>query len=221
MNNIFNFKKKPFVLEWKPIQMVKLNTKGINIPLTRLTSTIDLVGGIFILGEYFMKKYLNSRQAYIIIEHEDGYYLSDGNGFVLKSEELMDIGKNLIKFSKKHNEDILEYNNKRQIELYNEMTNWLGKYPKEQKEKPKGYIYIMECGGKYKIGLSKNVERRKKELNNRPFPVNIIYKSKLISDVYKIEENLHNDLKNQRIDGEWFNLNDELIEYIQTYLEEL
>ena len=166
-----------------------------------------------------MKQYLNGYNAYVIIEHKDGYYLCNGNGFMLTSEELMDIVKNLIKYAKKHNEHILEHNNKRQIELYNEMKSCFCKPSKETKEKQSGYIYIMECGGKYKIGLSKNVERRKKELNNRPFPVNIIYKSKLINDVYLIEEELHHCFKEQRINGEWFNLKENHINIIKEYLE--
>ena len=46
-------------------------------------------------------------KAYVINQTEDGFYLSDGNGFVLESEDLIEIGEGLIKFAKKHKSDIL------------------------------------------------------------------------------------------------------------------
>lgn len=162
------------------------------------------------------KRYLDRIYPYLINNCEDGYYLTDGNGFMLDSDELLDIGKNLIKFAKLHdNQDIERYNNKRRDEFYNEITSWT----KTPKEKPKGYIYIMECGGKYKIGLSKDVERRKKELDNRPFAVNIVYKSPLIEDVYDKEKELHLIHRKQKVGGEWFELNQRDIEIIKDYLE--
>lgn len=161
------------------------------------------------------KRYLNRCYPYLINYCEDGYYLTDNHGFILKSEELMDIGQNLIRFAKKHNKSILEYNKEKGNELHREIASCY----KTTKKTPKGYIYIMECGEKYKIGLSKNIERRKKELDNRPFPVNIIYKSKLIDNVYKIEEEIHSHFKEKQINGEWFDLNENDIRVIKEYLE--
>lgn len=162
------------------------------------------------------KRYLDRIYPYLINYCEDGYYLTDGNGLMLYSDELLDIGKNLIKFAKLHNnQEIERYNNKRKKEFYNQIISWV----KTPKEKPKGYIYIMECGGKYKIGLSKDVERRKKELDKRPFAVNIVYKSPLIEDIYEIEKELHYRFENKKINGEWFNIDNNDIEFIKDYLE--
>ena len=161
------------------------------------------------------KTYLSGFYPYLINCCEDGYYLTDGNGFMLESEEMLDIGKNLIKFAKKHNKDILEYNNKIRINFEKQINS----FKNSVKQKPNGYIYIMECAGKYKIGLSKNVERRKKQLNNRPFPVNIVYKSKLIEDVYLIEDEILDCFRDKKIDGEWFNLDEKDIKIIIDYLE--
>lgn len=162
------------------------------------------------------KRYLNGFYPYLINGCEDGYYLTDGNGLMLTSEEIFDIGTKLIKFSKLHNEDILQYNKKRQDELNCQMSNWKS----TPKEKPKGHIYIMECGGKYKIGVSKDIERRRKQLDNKPFPVTIIYKSPLIKNVYDIEKEIHSVYDEKRIAGEWFELNNNDIEAIKIYVEE-
>lgn len=161
--------------------------------------------------------YLDRFCAYVINPHEDGCYLSDGNGFILESDDLLDIGKNLISFAKKHKEDIIIHNKEVKAKLY----NYWNDVEKEPKLKKSGHIYIMECGGKYKIGNSKNVEKRKKQLDNRPFPVSIIYKSPVIEEVYDIETMLHDVYKAKRISGEWFDLTDEDITEIKNYLEEV
>lgn len=48
--------------------------------------------------------------AYVIEETEDGYYMADGNGFMLTADELLDIAKNITKFAKLHKKDIEECN---------------------------------------------------------------------------------------------------------------
>ena len=163
------------------------------------------------------KRYLDRVYPYLINNCEDGYYLTDGNGFMLNSDELLDIGANLIKFAKIHNNnEIEEYNQEKYQEIEDRMNDWLN----TPKRKSKSSIYIMECGGKYKIGVSKNLETRKKQLDNRPYPVNIIYKSGLIEEPYNKEQELHSAFKEKRIGGEWFELTEQDIISIKNYLEE-
>lgn len=81
------------------------------------------------------------------------------------------------------------------------------KYESYRREKPKpkkyGYIYLFKCKDKYKIDYSKNVERRFKELDNRPFELEYI--TKIYSEnAYDIEKEMHNRLKEKVIDGEWY-----------------
>ena len=161
------------------------------------------------------KEYLCKFWAYVINQHEDGYYLSDGNGYILESEDLLDIGKNLISFAKKHKEDIIRHNaiNRKELE------NYCTELKREHKPKKSGHIYIMECDGKYKIGNSKNVERRKKQLDHRPFPVQIVYKSPELKNVIDYERELHEVFENKKISGEWFNLDTMDIEIIKGNLE--
>ena len=77
----------------------------------------------------------------------------------------------------------------------------------------------MECGGKFKIGLSKNVERRKKQLDRRPFPVQIIYKSPELENVIDYERELHEVFEDKKISGEWFDLDEKDIDIIKNHLE--
>lgn len=64
----------------------------------------------------------------------------------------------------------------------------------------------MESNRKYKIGFSKDVEQRLKQLNNRPFPVRILATSGYLERPMKLEKQIHEFLEEYKIDGEWFDL---------------
>lgn len=160
------------------------------------------------------KSYLDKFTAYVINKHNDGYYLSNGNGFILESEQLLDIGENLIKFAKKHKEDIIETN---KITMANYKKEF-GAMPAKEKAKSKGYIYVLSCENKYKIGTSKNVERRIKELDKRPFPLKCEFKY-FVYDPFGVEKRLHKIFESQKINGEWFELSNEDLKFIKFILE--
>jgi predicted GIY-YIG superfamily endonuclease len=68
------------------------------------------------------------------------------------------------------------------------------------------YVYIFECNGVYKIGRSKDPERRKKQLqtgNSNDYIIRRLYKT---DNSVKLETLLHNYLVHSRINREWFNI---------------
>lgn len=66
-----------------------------------------------------------------------------------------------------------------------------------------GYVYLMACDCFHKIGYSKNVEKRREQLDVRPFPIDIIAKqySMIALDV---EREIHRMLAKYRVDNEWY-----------------
>lgn len=80
---------------------------------------------------------------------------------------------------------------------------------------------MLECGRKYKIGFSKDVERRINQLDTRPFKINLITKSKFISDAYDREQELHEYFVDQRVDGEWYEFSDHEAQYAKEIIDEL
>lgn len=76
--------------------------------------------------------------------------------------------------------------------------------------KPRPSIYIMSAGNTVKIGVSKNVEKRKKQLQTGcPEIITIEYQRER-ADAYKLEKKLHRDLCEYRTQGEWYILPDDV-----------
>jgi hypothetical protein len=78
-------------------------------------------------------------------------------------------------------------------------------YPKEA-DIEFGYVYLIKSGRYYKIGSSKNVERRSYELGIKlPENIEILHRIKT-DDPIGIESYWHNRFKDKRKKGEWFDL---------------
>lgn len=67
-------------------------------------------------------------------------------------------------------------------------------------------IYIMQSEyGDIKIGVSKNVEKRKHAIeNNRMVKITNCYKTEPCSNAYEIESTMHKRFSDEKICGEWF-----------------
>lgn len=168
----------------------------------------------------------NDYSAYIITKEEDGYIISNNMSFIMEAEQVEEVAKGLLKYARKHKKDIEMYNLKRDMEIKEELCGWNKKSVEEdranrekrKKEMKKGYVYLFECGGKYKIGYSKNVEKRIKQLDYRPYNIKLLAKSKFLSNAYEIEQELHQFWQDNRITGEWYEFEDD---YINEVIDEI
>lgn len=101
-------------------------------------------------------------------------------------------------------------------ENYSDLVSFLDKLPKkkyppeneiELTKIENGYVYLLHFGGEeYKIGCSKNVERRFREIKTQmPYDGTIIHAIET-GDPEGIEAYWHQFFKDKRLKGEWFKL---------------
>ena len=107
-------------------------------------------------------------------------------------------------------------------------TNWFELVHKHlPRDKPSrrvsktGCVYLLEGDNCYKIGLSKDAAKRTNYLS-----VKLPFETKLVciinsEDMYSLESQLHKRFESKRINGEWFNLNGEDVEYIKGLADEV
>lgn len=72
-----------------------------------------------------MKKFkLDGYHAYVITETDDGFYINNCNGFLMESEQLLELSKGLAEYASKRREEIEEFNRKRAVELEREIRGF-------------------------------------------------------------------------------------------------
>lgn len=87
------------------------------------------------------------------------------------------------------------------------VDKWLRSHCK-RRDNTEGYVYLIKCADKYKIGYTKDVDRRFKELDTRPFPCELI-ESCYSYIAFPVEQKIHELLSEKRVTGEWYSLDSE------------
>lgn len=89
--------------------------------------------------------------------------------------------------------------------------------PKKKPTYKEGYVYFLKSleDNIYKIGYSTNLNKRLDKITPKlPFEVKLAYKIKH-NKVYRLEQYLHKKFADKRLNGEWFKLDANDIEYIK------
>lgn len=132
-----------------------------------------------------------------------GWMPADHMGFIYNKSETEAMFRQFLKFYDEHNDEwIREYNRERMIE-YNSPTT----YEPEETKKKKGHIYFLRAdNGLTKIGETKDLEVRLKAINDSLLNETELLFSIESEDVRKLEGEFHEQFKNKRVKGEWFDL---------------
>lgn len=78
----------------------------------------------------------------------------------------------------------------------------------ESPENGPGFVYLVKCAEKYKIGRTDCIKRRCRELaQSIPFPVELIHSAR-VHDCRAMERFWHRRFKSKNVGGEWFELDD-------------
>lgn len=156
--------------------------------------------------------------VYLLVEDEDVATINKINGYneIICGNRVTELLNKLIKFYVNNDTESIYQQNQDFKYSYEQDLLESNKREKKSKQTP-GFVYIFECENKYKIGFTKEVNRRYKELNNRPYPIRIVF-SKYFDNALQVEQKIHNSLNDYRIDGEWYKLTPEVVVEIEDYL---
>ena len=146
-------------------------------------------------------------KVYIVSIENDGTYLCDQLGYKATREEIEALVPQVLETARKHEKDIVIHNLSLDRDYGDRLQRPMKKGPAKLKAR---YVYMFKCGDdRYKIGVSSNVERRRKELDNRPYPVSTYAVSKVpFSRAFEFETYVHDLHSGEKTDGEWFVIDD-------------
>ena len=133
------------------------------------------------------------------------------------------IEKSIRAYCKKHKMKIIQFaiivDRSKQAVYSIWLINKMGNYRKKILRR-RSSVYIMECGGFYKIGYTYNPDRRLQEIQiSNPFKVELIY-SEEMNFARKIEAQIHDEFLNKQKRGEWFELTKEDLEMVKKSIKE-
>lgn len=132
------------------------------------------------------------------------------------NSEFDELDTELIIFNHK-SKYYLYYNNKiKKLKSIDDLKQFNLPYNKDS-----NYIYIISSILGYKIGKTKNISNRGNIFNVKlPFEWDFL-QIYLVQDYNKIEHFLHQMLSNCRLNGEWFQLDSEIIKLIGIFIEQV
>lgn len=137
---------------------------------------------------------------------DDGCYiptLPNGYNELILPSKVDEIIKGLISYKKNYTDQEVQEINLKKIANVRDAWTSVQNDKTEKKKRIDGYVYLLECADKHKIGYSADVERRMKQLDTRPFPLELI--TKVYSEVaFDIEQEIHKELLDWRVEGEWY-----------------
>lgn len=142
--------------------------------------------------------------------------LVDQSGFVVTYMELLEILNAIHGFYNDVDDDaVCEYNESILSDYHNRnVVTETQLNRKLEQSKRNGYVYLINAGEFYKIGISRNVDRRITQLSTiPPFDVTLVCIIET-DDMLGLENKLHTMFSEKRVNGEWFTLSDEDVNYI-------
>lgn len=150
----------------------------------------------------------NGTPKWIVFEHEDGVWLQDNSGVIATHDIVEDLTRKMVDYAETCDAAICEHNKSVLSEIEAIGHTSIQLQSSSTSSRSKSCVYVMKCGGRYKVGVSDNVVRRTKELDNRPFKVSLVVSSQPMVHAYDAERWIHNHLNQYRLGGEWFDIVD-------------
>lgn len=180
-----------------------------SIEITNQTKAIDLINQIS--NEVYVYHWITTAKGRLNMEFSyDGLY-SVYNSIVKSYEDLPDLNKSLLG-------DALDLIGVYYYEKQQSLSNRVVERKSKKRTAKKGYVYLIKSKYGYKIGRAKKIKNRSKQFEVM-LPFNWQFVAYGIFDDYVLKEKeLHHQFDRQRINGEWFDLNQEQVESLKQIL---
>lgn len=137
--------------------------------------------------------------------------LIDNCGAILTWSEIQGILQAIEPFYNHFSDEQIELHNKNRYNIPNPQ-----KHEKEKEKNTTGYVYLLKAGKFYKIGLTKTLDERIKQLSTiPPFDLELIH-AIASYDMYTLETDLHEKFSAKRKRGEWFELTQADVDFIRS-----
>lgn len=162
---------------------------------------------------------IHRQKKYIISYDEDLPYIDNMNGCYLLKEEWEEVKENIDEFYKVYSNEVIQNSNE-EFEKYRIETMPKGFFKKTKRPNKPSNLYVVKAGDFYKIGVTSSLEGRLKTIQTgNPNKVELI-KSFYIYNCSEMERNLHKKFNEFRQIGEWFDLSQNDLVFIDKYLKE-
>ena len=170
------------------------------------------------------KAFVNTVLFFEFDEESGGIYVTDQGGFIPTREEMEDLNEWLQVFYDAFGDEAVDEHNQARDEKLNASrrptsAHWVPTTaPPTPKAPPRtarpGYIYLLHADTQscYKIGMTTNLQRRMANIL-LPFPITMVH-SIAVPDMVWAERHLHTRFADKRLNGEWFNLDDDDVRWI-------
>ena len=148
-------------------------------------------------------------KAYHTVLYENFSLLTDNGGRVITRKEWDQLKNTMDAYFTHHSDDEIDRRNKQaQFERMREMQQLID-HKGEPKKKP-GFVYFLEYEGQgVKIGFTRNLTSRIKQLQiASPFKLNLLFYIET-SEPESVEHHLHEHFKDKCLNGEWFDITKE------------
>jgi hypothetical protein len=184
--------------------------------IEKVSSKLILLGNDLKIDESNSR---NRRKAAVIYGKGESAFICSNDGFDLRRREVEILIKYLQNGLDNYSEEQEAQEVQDEVDYFKDMYAENEKYALPEKKKGIGYVYVLKGeNGRYKIGYSKNVNKRINTLCVSSCEDHKLVFFYEVEDPSTEEKKLHNLMGSKRLHSEWFNLNDEDIQIIEAHL---
>ena len=134
-----------------------------------------------------------------------------GGRFIPPIEDMEELSKKILDFLGKYSQGDIDRYNQSEIDKINIAST----DKREPKKQSLGYVYLLKGeSDRYKIGCSKNPQKRVDILRLSSCENHTLIHSYKVENMYDEEKRLHEKFRERRCHSEWFTLSPLDVEYI-------